>query len=194
MTCSKCGSPMRLMNGQFGKFYSCSKYPDCKNISSYNDAPEKNAYHLLCIHKKFDSIFASTIINILPNEIGIEFIGDNNKLTEHESSMVFYKNNRINILLNNYYAFKNNFDMVAELYHKYLFISLYFKEFISIFKQEKLSNPDYIVFETEYYDTLDEKVKKKQYVELSAKTNEFLNDIFMQVFNEAQPFKVTLPF
>jgi restriction system protein len=28
--CSACGAPMRLVKGQFGKFWGCSKYPHCK--------------------------------------------------------------------------------------------------------------------------------------------------------------------
>lgn len=29
--CDKCGNDMQLKNGRFGKYFSCSKYPDCKN-------------------------------------------------------------------------------------------------------------------------------------------------------------------
>ncbi|MEA1959066.1 MAG: type I DNA topoisomerase [Chloroflexota bacterium] len=29
--CDKCGSPMVIKNGRFGKFIACSGYPDCKN-------------------------------------------------------------------------------------------------------------------------------------------------------------------
>ncbi|MBI1730162.1 type I DNA topoisomerase [Candidatus Acetothermia bacterium] len=28
--CPKCGAPMNLREGKFGRFYGCSKYPDCK--------------------------------------------------------------------------------------------------------------------------------------------------------------------
>ncbi len=31
-TCDKCGKPMVVKQGRFGKFLSCSGYPDCKNI------------------------------------------------------------------------------------------------------------------------------------------------------------------
>jgi DNA topoisomerase I len=30
-TCEKCGSPMLLKRGRFGKFLACSKYPECKS-------------------------------------------------------------------------------------------------------------------------------------------------------------------
>lgn len=29
--CDKCGNDMQLKNGRFGKYFSCTKYPDCKN-------------------------------------------------------------------------------------------------------------------------------------------------------------------
>jgi DNA topoisomerase-1 len=29
--CEKCGSPMLVKSGRFGKFLACSKYPECKN-------------------------------------------------------------------------------------------------------------------------------------------------------------------
>lgn len=31
LTCEKCGAPMLLRSGRYGKFYACSKYPTCKN-------------------------------------------------------------------------------------------------------------------------------------------------------------------
>jgi len=31
LICEKCGAPMLLRNGRYGKFYACSKYPACKN-------------------------------------------------------------------------------------------------------------------------------------------------------------------
>jgi DNA topoisomerase-1 len=31
LTCDKCGSEMRLRIGRFGKYFACTKYPDCKN-------------------------------------------------------------------------------------------------------------------------------------------------------------------
>jgi len=30
--CEKCGAPMVIKMGRFGKFLSCSKYPECKNM------------------------------------------------------------------------------------------------------------------------------------------------------------------
>ncbi len=32
IVCDKCGAPMVLREGKFGKFYGCSNYPKCKNI------------------------------------------------------------------------------------------------------------------------------------------------------------------
>ena len=32
--CDKCGKPMLIKNGQYGKFIACSGYPDCKNTQS----------------------------------------------------------------------------------------------------------------------------------------------------------------
>ena len=34
--CEKCGSPMVLKKGKFGKFLACSGYPDCKNTKPLN--------------------------------------------------------------------------------------------------------------------------------------------------------------
>ncbi len=31
-TCSKCGGPMLIKTGRFGKYLACAAYPDCKNI------------------------------------------------------------------------------------------------------------------------------------------------------------------
>ncbi|HVR86277.1 MAG TPA: type I DNA topoisomerase [Planctomycetota bacterium] len=31
LTCDKCGAEMRLRIGRFGKYFACTKYPDCKN-------------------------------------------------------------------------------------------------------------------------------------------------------------------
>ena len=28
--CGKCGSPMQVKNGRYGKFLACTKYPECK--------------------------------------------------------------------------------------------------------------------------------------------------------------------
>jgi DNA topoisomerase-1 len=34
--CDKCGSPMELKTGKYGKFLACSKYPECKNIKPFS--------------------------------------------------------------------------------------------------------------------------------------------------------------
>ncbi len=33
--CDKCGAPMIIKTGRYGKFLACSAYPDCKNIKKY---------------------------------------------------------------------------------------------------------------------------------------------------------------
>jgi len=38
--CDKCGSPMAVKNGRYGKFLSCSAYPKCKNIMNLRDPSE----------------------------------------------------------------------------------------------------------------------------------------------------------
>lgn len=34
--CDKCGAPMIIKTGRYGKFLACSAYPNCKNIKKYN--------------------------------------------------------------------------------------------------------------------------------------------------------------
>lgn len=34
--CEKCGGPMQIKYGRFGKFMACSRYPDCKSTKSIN--------------------------------------------------------------------------------------------------------------------------------------------------------------
>jgi len=34
--CDKCGSPMVIKTGRYGKFLACSAYPECRNIKKYN--------------------------------------------------------------------------------------------------------------------------------------------------------------
>jgi DNA topoisomerase-1 len=34
--CDKCGSPMAIKSGRFGKFLACSKYPECKNTKPFS--------------------------------------------------------------------------------------------------------------------------------------------------------------
>jgi len=40
-TCEKCGSPMVIKLGRYGKFLACSNYPDCKNTKQLNGNGEK---------------------------------------------------------------------------------------------------------------------------------------------------------
>ena len=42
--CEKCGSPMVIRSGRFGKFLACSKYPECKSarpLSTGIKSPER---------------------------------------------------------------------------------------------------------------------------------------------------------
>lgn len=38
--CSKCGSPMALKTGRYGKFYACTAFPKCKNTMPYEEEGE----------------------------------------------------------------------------------------------------------------------------------------------------------
>ena len=38
--CEKCGKPMLVKRGRFGKFLACSGYPECKNTKSLKDPPK----------------------------------------------------------------------------------------------------------------------------------------------------------
>jgi DNA topoisomerase I len=38
--CEKCGKPMMIKLGRFGKFLACSGFPDCKNTKSIKDPPK----------------------------------------------------------------------------------------------------------------------------------------------------------
>ncbi len=38
--CDKCGSPMVIRTGKYGKFAACSNFPKCKNIKNINEAGE----------------------------------------------------------------------------------------------------------------------------------------------------------
>jgi len=40
VTCDKCGKPMAIKTGRYGKFLGCTGYPECRNIMKYK-APEK---------------------------------------------------------------------------------------------------------------------------------------------------------
>lgn len=35
--CEKCGAPMTINSGRYGNYYSCSNYPQCKNIKAVNE-------------------------------------------------------------------------------------------------------------------------------------------------------------
>ncbi len=57
--CDKCGAPMIIKTGRFGKFLACSAYPECKNIKKF--AGEGPAYEkkevdpkILEMQKKYD--------------------------------------------------------------------------------------------------------------------------------------------
>ncbi|PIQ77883.1 DNA topoisomerase I [Candidatus Peregrinibacteria bacterium CG11_big_fil_rev_8_21_14_0_20_46_8] len=39
--CEKCGKPMEIKLGRFGKFLSCTGYPECKNAKPFGKDPEK---------------------------------------------------------------------------------------------------------------------------------------------------------
>lgn len=34
LKCGECGAPMRLIEGKYGKFYGCVRYPMCKGVHS----------------------------------------------------------------------------------------------------------------------------------------------------------------
>ncbi len=63
LTCDKCGAVMELKSGRFGKYFSCTKYPECKNtrklLRNGQAAPPKAAAiampELKC--KKSDAYF-----------------------------------------------------------------------------------------------------------------------------------------
>jgi DNA topoisomerase-1 len=40
--CEKCGSPMEMKIGRYGKYFACSGYPNCKNIKSPNELRATN--------------------------------------------------------------------------------------------------------------------------------------------------------
>lgn len=43
LKCDKCGSPMIVKMGRYGKFLACSNYPECKNIQSMMVTDEEHA-------------------------------------------------------------------------------------------------------------------------------------------------------
>ncbi|MDZ7763260.1 MAG: topoisomerase DNA-binding C4 zinc finger domain-containing protein [Melioribacteraceae bacterium] len=40
--CDKCGSPMEIKIGRFGRFLACTNYPECKNIKSLKEFANNN--------------------------------------------------------------------------------------------------------------------------------------------------------
>ena len=54
--CPKCGSPIIEKMGRFGRFYACSKFPECKHTESIND--KKNDLDIKCPKCKEGDIVA----------------------------------------------------------------------------------------------------------------------------------------
>jgi DNA topoisomerase-1 len=52
--CEKCGKPMVIKPGRFGKFFACSGYPDCKNTYSVNSVVPGKEIGVDCPEKKCD--------------------------------------------------------------------------------------------------------------------------------------------
>ncbi|KKU52883.1 MAG: DNA topoisomerase I [Candidatus Sungbacteria bacterium RIFCSPLOWO2_01_FULL_47_32] len=46
--CEKCGKPMIVRYGRFGKFMACSGFPDCKNAKSLKSVEEKQNLGMAC--------------------------------------------------------------------------------------------------------------------------------------------------
>jgi DNA topoisomerase-1 len=53
--CEKCGSPMILKFGKFGKFLACSKFPECKNVKKINNDEETNIVCPQCLNSSRSS-------------------------------------------------------------------------------------------------------------------------------------------
>ena len=53
-TCPKCGAPLLIRLGKFGKFYACSKFPECR----YTGSLEKNNLNISCPKCKKGKIVA----------------------------------------------------------------------------------------------------------------------------------------
>jgi DNA topoisomerase-1 len=53
--CEKCGSPMILKFGKFGKFLACSKFPECKNVKKINNNEETNIVCPQCLNSSRSS-------------------------------------------------------------------------------------------------------------------------------------------
>ncbi|GAB1376843.1 hypothetical protein MASR1M48_16950 [Lactococcus petauri] len=65
LECPDCGSMMRLRHGQYGVFYSCVEYPNCRGIHSAHKtgdpmgkpADKETRIARMEAHRKFDSIW-----------------------------------------------------------------------------------------------------------------------------------------
>ncbi|MFA5070478.1 MAG: topoisomerase DNA-binding C4 zinc finger domain-containing protein [Patescibacteria group bacterium] len=62
--CDKCGAPMVRKNGRFGPFFSCSKYPACKNIKNIQittgvTCPECNSGEIVQRRSRLGKVFYS---------------------------------------------------------------------------------------------------------------------------------------
>ena len=54
--CDKCGSPMIIKTGRYGKFFACSNYPECKNTKQMNGtgtAPAEKSEEQKELEKKY---------------------------------------------------------------------------------------------------------------------------------------------
>lgn len=57
--CDKCGAPMIIKTGRYGKFYACSAYPECKNIKGMNSdgngaaAPAEKSEEIKALEEKY---------------------------------------------------------------------------------------------------------------------------------------------
>ena len=52
--CEKCGSPMIIKTGRFGKFLACTNYPECKNTKSLNPEEAKQQQAVEATNEKCD--------------------------------------------------------------------------------------------------------------------------------------------
>lgn len=46
--CDKCGSPMLIKMGRYGKYLACSNYPNCSNIKSYSQKEPPKETDIVC--------------------------------------------------------------------------------------------------------------------------------------------------
>jgi DNA topoisomerase-1 len=53
--CEKCGSPMVIKIGKFGKFLACSKFPECKNVKKINNNEQTNIVCPQCLNSSRSS-------------------------------------------------------------------------------------------------------------------------------------------